>query len=63
MPGDRETAMAAGCNDYDTKPVDLPCMLAKQALKRPRFCGRTTALATPVLLYSRARALQLPNVT
>ena len=55
--------MAAGCNDYDTKPVDLPCMLAKQALKRPRFCGRTTALATPVLLYSRARALQLPNVT
>lgn len=29
MAGDREKALEAGCNDYDTKPVELPRLLAK----------------------------------
>src|SRR5258706_237874 len=33
MIGDREKAMAAGCDDFDTKPIELPRLLAKiQAL-------------------------------
>jgi CheY-like chemotaxis protein len=38
MEGDRERAIAAGCDDYDTKPVNLPRLLEKirAALERDK---------------------------
>jgi CheY-like chemotaxis protein len=32
MSEDRDKAIAAGCNDFDTKPVDLPRLLEKIGL-------------------------------
>jgi two-component system cell cycle response regulator DivK len=36
MAGDREQALAAGCDDYDTKPVDLERLLGKIRALLPR---------------------------
>ena len=39
MSGDREKAFAAGCDDFDTKPVDLARLLAKIEALLERSAG------------------------
>ena len=39
MSGDRERALAAGCDDYDTKPIELPRLLGKIATLLDRKNG------------------------
>jgi two-component system, cell cycle response regulator DivK len=29
LPGERDKALAAGCDDFDTKPIELPRLLQK----------------------------------
>jgi CheY-like chemotaxis protein len=42
MADDRQTAMAAGCDDYDTKPIDLSRLLGKiETLLLPSVQART----------------------
>jgi two-component system cell cycle response regulator DivK len=39
MAGDREKALAAGCDDYDTKPVNLERLLTKIRSLLPEGAG------------------------
>ena len=39
MTGDKEKALAAGCDDFDTKPVELPRLLEKIRAKLPAGGG------------------------
>jgi two-component system, cell cycle response regulator DivK len=36
MSSDKEKAIAAGCDDFDTKPVDMPRLLGKIAALKPQ---------------------------
>ena len=36
MNSDRDKAIAAGCDDFDTKPVDMPRLLEKIAALKPQ---------------------------
>ncbi len=49
MVSDRDKALKAGCNDYDTKPVDLPRLLSKieALLNQPPSTPPTPAPASP----------------
>lgn len=43
MAGDRERAIAAGCDDFDTKPIDFPGLLLKIAALLPPAAPSTTS--------------------
>jgi two-component system, cell cycle response regulator DivK len=37
MDGDREKCLQAGCDEYDTKPIDLPRLLEKMSTQLQRI--------------------------
>jgi CheY-like chemotaxis protein len=45
MSGDRARALEAGCDDYDTKPVELPRLLGKIEMLLSRGSGKAVATA------------------
>ncbi|HSW51075.1 MAG TPA: response regulator [Bryobacteraceae bacterium] len=48
LAGDRDRAIHAGCDDYDTKPVEFERLLGKiEALLRPDVSGQAGSLNVP----------------
>ena len=48
MSGDRDKALEAGCDDYDTKPVELPRLLGKIETLLGLSGGKMASIEKPV---------------
>jgi CheY-like chemotaxis protein len=48
MSTDRDKALQAGCDDYDTKPIELPGLLKKMEKLMSRDAHSITAAGTSV---------------
>ena len=47
MSSDRDKALEAGCDDYDTKPIELPRLLGKMEALLSGAGGETASAAEP----------------